>query len=198
MAVIVPVGECVASFVVRAVGTVKDLTFGIGYKDDGVGPDLSPATMAESLLDNARAAGGFLKADFVANNFVVVGVRYYVQTVDGPLGGEIIVNETGTGGGAEGSANSAVLVTKGTGLGGRRNRGRWYVPPIMASFDVNMAGVIGSGIVPLFQSQLEDWRTAVELDGIELLLHHSDGSAGTRLESFTVQDTVGTQRRRIR
>ena len=198
MSIVVPVGECQASLKWDVVSSPKVFSSTIGCRPDDAHPGLSPLTMLASIVDNATAAGGWCKSDFMATEFRFLGGSITYMDASGPITYEYNITEEGTGSGIQVAMNTAVLVTKLTGLGGRENRGRMYLPPIPAGFTVSANGAIGSGVDVLLQSQLEDWRTAVELDGVELVVHHSDGSAGTRIEGLRVPNIIGTQRRRIR
>lgn len=94
----------------------------------------------------------------------------------------------------------AVLIDKRTGLGGRRGRGRMYLPWALPEGNVNEVGLIDTSEVNLTQAAAVDW-----LDGfasqlaIPVLLHDEGLSAvppPTPITSVLVSSVVSTQRRR--
>lgn len=94
--------------------------------------------------------------------------------------------------------NVAVLVRKSTTLGGRRGRGRMYLPP----FGIGEAGVAANGVYisptrENLQANIDAW-----FDGLApVLLHDSEPTPvpdPTPITAFTVDMTVATQRRRLR
>jgi hypothetical protein len=89
------------------------------------------------------------------------------------------------------------LVNKVTGVGGRRGRGRMYLPGCNHT-EIDSNGQLSSGILNDLGVQLSAFQTAVEALGWELELFHS--SAPTT--AFTIVDLVpqalcATQRRRL-
>jgi hypothetical protein len=98
----------------------------------------------------------------------------------------------------------AVLVTKVTGIPGRKNRGRWYLAGLMET------DVAGSGA--LTTTGKLDWQTACSqfilgmpaLHFAPMLLHNEAAIPPpadhfpTPITDFAVQVTIATQRRRLR
>jgi hypothetical protein len=100
--------------------------------------------------------------------------------------------------------NTAMLIAKNTGVGGRRNRGRAYVPGIDEA-QVDPAGNILSAALTAIQADATAWltETAAMVQVSEVVLFHSTplGVAGlppTAVTSMTVRPKVATQRRRLR
>jgi hypothetical protein len=108
--------------------------------------------------------------------------------------------------------NTAVLVRKNTGLGGRRNRGRMYIPGVPEG-SVSSSGALFVAYQTEFQSDINNWQAAnIALIDIEFhaLFHATpdDTSTGvpvpqpaiapSAVTSMTVQSKVATQRRRLR
>lgn len=93
--------------------------------------------------------------------------------------------------------NVAVLVRKVTALGGRRGRGRMYVPGIPEG-SVSAGGLIGSSVIGDWQSALDSFLSALVADNTPPVLLHSDATAPTEITDFAVQAFVATQRRRLR
>lgn len=104
--------------------------------------------------------------------------------------------------------NCALLVRKNTLLGGRRNRGRMFVPGILPDGQVDNVGVIGTSVVNGLQVQfnnfLEDLRGEGEAGDEPIrpvILHNFKAGAPldpTPITSLTVQSVIATQRRRLR
>lgn len=99
--------------------------------------------------------------------------------------------------------NTALLVRKNTGLGGRKNRGRMYVPGIPAG-QLSDAGIInGSWIANrqtgwnAFETALTNTATTGVFAPVVLHSQAADGSP-TSITSFTVDNVPATQRTRMR
>jgi len=110
---------------------------------------------------------------------------------------ELSTNLPGAGAGAGMTPAVAVLVKKITALGGRKGRGRMFIP----SPDEDAAG--GNGV--LSPTPLLDWQDAADdvynsLVGMDLppVVLHTDSTTPTPITSFQVAGTVATQRRRQR
>lgn len=99
--------------------------------------------------------------------------------------------------------NCAVLVQKRTGLGGRMNRGRMYLPGISVIADsLDSGGNIGPGGVLAVQNAVDGFITALGTDGglgsVTPVLLHSASSDPTPIIDFVVAPKIATQRRRLR
>lgn len=95
--------------------------------------------------------------------------------------------------------NNALLIRKQTGVGGRRNRGRMYLPGIVAESGVDSTGTI-SGLAGL-QTIASAWLgDIVAVAGITqmVLLHSVGASTPTNVNELVVDGVVATQRRRLR
>jgi hypothetical protein len=108
----------------------------------------------------------------------------------------------GTGGSA--IVNTAVLVQKRTALGGRRNRGRFYIPAPDISGSVSVAGVLPSGELGEWQARADEFELLINggvdpaPEGTLALLHATGSPAATPITNLTVASKVATQRRRLR
>jgi hypothetical protein len=99
--------------------------------------------------------------------------------------------------------NTAILVRKGTDLGGRRNRGRMYVPGAAIRSAISVAGVIDSLFLADFNTNLATFLSTVNagtgFNATELgVLHSEPPSAPAEITSLVAQPKVATQRRRLR
>jgi hypothetical protein len=92
-------------------------------------------------------------------------------------------------------------VRKNTARGGRRGRGRIYLPWFIAEDGVDEVGLITPGTIGAIQAAMDVWRTKlVDFDLPMYVLHNSGISAtGTpdQVTSLRVQGMIATQRRRL-
>jgi hypothetical protein len=168
-----------------------------------IGVETTAASTADRIAacNSAMDAWGDNILPLQANDYTLVGV----DGVFGDASGDIPISSTdGPRTGAETDApvpqNTAVLVKKVSGLGGRRNRGRFYVPGISV-LDIGNTGIINSG-------PLASWGTAVNnfLLGMEsgsfmdnlVIFHSSAPLTPTVIADLDVDPIVATQRRRLR
>lgn len=96
--------------------------------------------------------------------------------------------------------NCAVLVQKRTALGGRRNRGRFYVPGIPEG-NVDEVGTIAGATLSTWQTIVNDiLSTFVALLTVDacVLLHNTAPFAPTPITDLEVAAKIATQRRRLR
>lgn len=109
-------------------------------------------------------------------------------------------------GGAGGSVlpqNCALLVRKVTGLGGRKNRGRMYIPSIVQEADVSGVGRIDAADVDIFQGVANTFLLSLAGDGstpdlTPFILHRDGVSLPTEVVDLQVDPVIATQRRRLR
>ena len=155
--------------------------------------------------------GTFLKA-VMGMSYTYTGARIAV----GNDGGDIIFDSIdGAGVGAQAAAsapqNTAYLFRKTTASGGRRNRGRMFVPGV-AEGSVSSAGVVTAGDAVAYQAAADAFESAMRIGGFPLVILHpaipapepkpapaaipeADPTPVTRL---VLQPNVATQRRRLR
>lgn len=113
---------------------------------------------------------------------------------------EYVDTANGGAAGVSDSPNVAMLVRKQSLLGGRRNRGRMYIPGVSQS-DVGEDGTLVGASLIAFQTAMDDFLTEIEATGCTPVLLHSESLgvlAPTPMTSFSVQSLVATQRRRLR
>lgn len=109
--------------------------------------------------------------------------------------------------------NCALLVDKLTALGGRRNRGRMYVPSVLAEGDVSDTGNITNSALTLLQtsfnnffefmqngSDLTQFQPALAETPMQVLHRPGISVVGTPtpVSSLRVQPVITTQRKRLR
>ena len=103
----------------------------------------------------------------------------------------------GSSSGVIGAAAPAVLVKKSTAAGGRRNRGRMYIPGVTEA-QILAGGVLDPTPQSAIQGFVDTMFADLEAGGLTACVEHTDGSTPTEITSFTVDGTVATQRRRQR
>jgi hypothetical protein len=102
--------------------------------------------------------------------------------------------------------NSAYLIRKSTGVGGRRNQGRFYFPGVLEN-SVNDQGVIDASQIAgqntAFANFLAEFDTNPTFRGMFIMHSYPPGTNGpllppTKVTSLICQPVIATQRRRLR
>jgi len=91
----------------------------------------------------------------------------------------------------------AYLVKKLTALGGRKNRGRMYLPGPNES-KVDADGSVISAFISSSQSSLDNFMTDTGAADIGIVILHTDLSTPTDVTSLVMEPKVATQRRRLK
>lgn len=114
------------------------------------------------------------------------------------------VTHTGaTGTSAAVNVGQALLVHKHTARGGRRGRGRMFIPWVLEEINVNDVGVLATSTVTGMNSLLALWKTAAEalawVDSFVLLHGAGESVPGlpNAILSLSADSMVGSQRRRL-
>lgn len=104
-------------------------------------------------------------------------------------------------------SNTAMLVALSTARGGRRGRGRWFVPWSVTELAVTEVGVISGAEITAWNGDFATALTAMATAGAPLVLLHSwdpdkgqapdVGGEPNVITSALVSPLVGTQRRRL-
>lgn len=133
-----------------------------------------------------------------------VTLREVTATI-GQDGGDPVIdsvtNSTAGGrSGASGTVALAVLVSKRTGLGGRRNGGRWFLPWMVADTEISELGIVTAGVVTLLQTRADNFLGSLEDASLPMVILHRTGvsavPAPTPVTSLLVDGVISTQRRR--
>ena len=150
--------------------------------------DLQSYIGSSDYVDNASEDCGFRGVD------VVVGTSDPSAPIHITAGLEF----NGSGG-TGGFPNSAYLLRKSTLLGGRKGKGRSFMPGVTEA-SIGQGGTVLAGDGSLaagLESFWMDVPASVEaLDGPYLL--HSDETAPTLIQGMSLDGTLATQRRRLR
>lgn len=159
-----------------------------------------PVTIA-GLVMAAIQASSSLKS--VLPSSVTIGpVTIRVGQDDGSaIVGEGATTTPGTAAGAYPSPNVAVLVHKTTARGGRRGRGRMFVPWGIAETSLAEDGTITSTQVTTLNTAFGNLLTQLTSNGVPMVLLHNPGlsAAGSPnlVTGLRVDPLVATQRRRL-
>lgn len=124
-----------------------------------------------------------------------------------PVGEPLAAEGTGTFSGTSSAervpSNTALLVSKRSGRGGRRGRGRMYFPWHVEEAEVDELGFIDGGLHTSIQGEFDDWFTELTVtDRSMVILHDSEGATAPgspdTVLGLIVSTQVATQRRRLR
>jgi len=98
--------------------------------------------------------------------------------------------------------NVAVLVNKRTNIGGRRGRGRMFLPFYVSTTDVDQGGTILTNRLDVITAAVTVFHDELANVGMPMVLLHSPGVSTikdpTPVTSLDVDTRVSTQRRRLR
>jgi hypothetical protein len=196
MGVIIPVGFGLAKIMGTISGANKVFVSTWGY--DGDVAEV-PATDASEIDVILRATGRpFATANF-SSQWTYLGVECIRMTATGPISGvapQSIVGGTST---ATVPINCATLLDKHTARGGRKGRGRCFLPPIWWSeANVDSLGNATSTVQSSAQALWASALTALLASDTPPVLLHSDGSTPDPITSWDVKALMATQRRRMR
>lgn len=200
MTIPVGFGQCTHIFAGSSLDTGAAVVFGFEHDSSTV-----PETAAAALHD---AWGDEIMPQLVN---VVQLTQTIVKFGPDDVGPSAEFNAVVTGGDASpgAPANTAYLVTKTTALGGRRGRGRMYLPGVDET-EVGGDGVVTPAKLTGLDTAIQAWFARVIalpwLGSLQLL--HEPSAPGTENPSpeppptaiitLTVQQKVATQRRRLR
>lgn len=202
MALIIPqdYAHCLLPMRHTALSRSAAITFGI--RITSVGGDYQ--TVADDMVV------AFVNAwDSELDSEVTVGPAILRVGQDGgdPITVEGTTTDTGSETGAMQPPNSNLLVKKTTAAGGRRGRGRCFIPWVLQDAAVSDVGQIDSGSLAVRQADADTWLDNMNAGGTGtydtpmVLLHDSRGS-GAEPAPFTVTgltcpSLIAVQNRRI-
>jgi hypothetical protein len=195
----IPPGFANAHYRFAFAGSSHQFSFAIAYAATDV---IDPLTDVVDLSVAFSDAAGYGMGS-VYNAWTFHGVHLIVGQ-DGPdLVGDFDPALPGTGGsGTFNPPNTSMLVKKTTLLVGKKYRGRAYVPLIsLVEADVDNVGMIDSTVRGVIQGGWNDFITKIGTDVANFerfVLLHEGLTAPTTIETWTVENQVATQRRRLR
>jgi hypothetical protein len=168
--------------------------------------ETEPSVIADQVAGACVMAGSLLSG--LDNSVTLTAVR----VAAGTDGAEDLVFEKpmATLGGAALSslpANCAVLVHKVTARGGRRGRGRFFLPWYIGEGDVDEAGQLTTVTQTAIQGRMDTFRTGLASGGSAMVLLHDPSHPGVGsptapgppnpVTALRVDKLISTQRRRL-
>lgn len=204
MAVIIPEGFGNAAFRFQLAGKPREFVTTAGFKPD---PAVTlPNTMAEllRLAFTSTGAPAFGPANIISG-WTFVGVTVTYMGALGPLPGISEVPVIGTAPVGSMPPNGAYLVRKTTARGGKKGRGRFYVPPFnLSELGVDNIGAIAPDSLSGLQGEWNIFLSACATEGVPLFLLHDNPlppllpPPPDAILSVIVEGMTATQRRRLR
>lgn len=196
MALQIPAGYGQMNLIWQAVGAIRPAEVTLGYHD---APGNDAVEQANAIYDDFVAASRPGNAAQMNNSWSFLGVRTMLMTESGPTVGEFMQTVVGTLNTAPVPSNCALLIRKNTAAGGRRNRGRMFMPPCnVAEVNVDQNGSILPATVSVNQTNWNNFVAALALNPMTIELFHTDSAVPTEITSLSVQTILATQRRRMR
>ena len=196
MGVIIPVSGSQATVRWQLSTDAEPMVCTIGFVDDLLTNDpVAIANRFNTAWDNAQIDSA---ADMLVG-YSKLTKLVTTRLASGPVTVEVGAVVTGTQVGNPLPNNCSFLVRKISALGGRRNRGRLFVPPFRFGEDtVAGNGTITAAQVSAMQGEWTAFLTQMNLVDLTPVIWHSDGSPGPEITSMLVQPRIATQRTRMR
>lgn len=158
-----------------------------------IGADTDPADTAA----HAIAAWTDNIAALVVNDLTLVSVLVKYGPNATGLAAEVGSGQTGAAGGAGMTPQNALLVRKNTTHGGRKGRGRLFLPGITEG-TADESGTISGGTVAIYQAGFDGFLADLTAAGNTPFLLHNDATEPYEITSFSVQALMATIKDRIR
>lgn len=196
MPLVLPPGFANTRFRFRVAGLTDTIGFSIAVNPDG----FQTASDIAASMNIAILSADLVTGPGSSTEWTYLGTSATLMTDTGPVIGEFNTAVQGTGDFPTVPSNCAVLVRKLTNSGGRKNRGRFYLPPTM----IAEAAISGAGFITLdelgaTQDQITALFEKLVVDGTPPYLLHTDpADAPTQIQAFVLQAQIATQRLRMR
>lgn len=172
------------------IGSNRDPAITFGIRLDGA---LFGQVRVEAIRDAVEAR----LMPPVSSNIILTSVEMKIGPGES---GPTFVAPTNEPGGASGSGmtpNVAYLFKKRTNLGGRKNRGRFYMPGVTES-PVDSVGAIEAPTLAVLQTAANNFLADLAAADSPMVVLHNDVTTPTEVSSLIVDPRVATQRRRLR
>jgi hypothetical protein len=166
----------------------------------------NPSTIAGAVSAAAGVALGLMT--IIDTSVVLSGVRVSLGTDGGDdIIGFTTTNVPGTQAGSSHPPNVATLVHKRTARGGRRGRGRWFLPWCRGESDTDEAGLWTPSSLTTMQNACNNFLAELSVRNMPMVLLHSPQDPAnenstapgvpTPVIALEVDPLVSTQRRRL-
>lgn len=198
MPIIIPPGYAQVTIPFRHVSVPREavITFGI---------QLASGTPASPIIANVVQTAFTDAWSTFCDSQVTIGPTRLSAGTDGTDNLAVVGTATFTGAvtSERASANTALLIRKLTARGGRRGRGRVYLPWILAASNVVETGIIPVAGVTAAQTAANNWlsntNSLAQIEAMVLLHASGNTSPGTPdpITSLSVDPVLGSQRRRL-
>lgn len=194
----IPAGFAEATFIFNVSGKVRDCTWSLGFDVTDFGT-LTAFEMADELRAIWTATDCPYVAGQIATGWTFQGVSVTKQLEDGPISAQSLFPVVGTVSVGPLPVNCALLFAKQTTAGGRRNRGRAFVPPVhLSETDINAIGVITADTTSLQGRYTEAVNDSISSGYQPCLFHQSAPFTPTDVTGLSLSSLIATQRRRMR
>lgn len=164
-------------------------TFGIAR----IGSPLDPTEVATYIAD--AFADEF--ASLVSTDLNISGAKVKFGPNDDGPSGEVSQSRFGSLTSPPMLANAAYLLEKHTALGGRKHRGRMYIPGCTEDGQTGTNDVIPARLGQL-ATACNNFLGKLEAEGFSMVILHNSVNAPTEVTSLTPDGKYATQRRRLR
>jgi len=166
------------------------ITFGV----ENVGAFATPAAVADAVWNAWEP-----EVTVAVDSAVTIGPPIATVNYGGvPVTGSGTSSTVGGTGLDSIPGNGALLVQKLSILGGRQNRGRFFMPWCLQEANVDELGGIAGGTVSDYQDIFDNVLTALATEDVPMVVLHTGAGTPATVSQLVVQSTIGTQRRRIR
>jgi hypothetical protein len=171
------------------------------YLTFGTNPTATDPFVVATEIATALGVSPGLKTT-IDSNVTITNIRVSLGT-DGTVDivGAFGVSIACTLSGASLPPNNAVLVHKQTARGGRRGRGRLFLPWAIVNTATDEAGLIATGSVTTLQTAMTAFHSALGANNNPMVLLHDPGvtAAGAPdvVTNLVVDQLISTQRRRL-
>ncbi len=206
MPTVIPPGYAEIAIQLRHAGDPQSWYNVSGYDVSAFGGDMVEMGTSALLAFSAWI-------DHFPTTLTVVGADVTLGQDGGPPSKQFVGNTQGATGGKSQAMlpqNCALLVQKNTALGGRRNRGRAFIPSVLQDDWVDNVGAITPAARNELQTVADQWwefmnESEPPFNNIPMvILHGSEGAPiqaaedPTPVTGFSVDPVISTQRRRLR
>lgn len=183
-----------ARLVFTVFGRLNQVITTVGYK---INDSASPTDSAAEIDGFFKGATRLIAATHMADSWQYLGVDVTENRGLGPIQSSYRAEVDGGASFAPPPSNCAVVVKKVTARGGRKGRGRFFLPPaFLAESDVDQVGRFVKDVIQgRVSASMDAWRAGAHT---KPFLLHADATVPDAIIGDVVEGVIGTQRRRMR